>query len=224
MVKTISALTILAFCTISSAQQSPIRPPAPTTMVKLEVRLQSPDAPEGSFSAQPKTMYRASTGYCRLEEAPDPKNGIHGLLILHEPDAWMVNLASKSARHIVDTEPPFFCRLPMFSDDQDKSQADPKLRVSALEFGRELEYFKSMGAVPDKGPVLQGQQTTAYLISLGPTILTLFTYGSSQFPLAVVRKVGDKSDIWWYSGYGRVPFDPKLFAKPEGIKIEEQKP
>jgi hypothetical protein len=27
--------------------------------------------------------------------------------------------------------------------------------------------------------------------------------------------------IYWYSGYGPVDFDPKLFEKPENVKIEE---
>jgi hypothetical protein len=30
-----------------------------------------------------------------------------------------------------------------------------------------------------------------------------------------------KRDIYWYGTYEEVPFDAKLFAKPEGIKIEE---
>lgn len=218
------ALLALTVTTNSAAQQSRSTPPPPTTMTKLEVRLQSPDAPEGSFSALPKVMYRAGAGYCRIEEAPDPEHGIHGLMILNEPDAWMVNLLSKSARHMVDTGPTFFCHLPMFSDAKEQSSTDPKLRVSALEFGRELDYFKSMGALPKPGPVLQGQKTTAYLTNVGTTVLVLFTYGPSGFPLAVTRKIGDKSDTWWYSGYGEIPFDAKLFSRPTGVAIEDQKP
>jgi len=193
-------------------------------MLKLEVRLQSQDAPTGSFAALPKVMYRSGTRYCRVEEAPDPQNNIHGLLITNEPDAWVVNLASSTARHFVDKGPTFNCRLPIFSDEDAVSAKDPSLRILALEFGGELAYFKSKGVVPKPGPVLQTKQTTAYELQVGPTTLTLFTYGPQEYPLAVTRLRGDTLETIWYSGYGPLPFDGKLFAKPENVKIEEPKP
>jgi hypothetical protein len=39
-----------------------------------------------------------------------------------------------------------------------------------------------------------------------------------------MRKHGEKTDIFWYSGYGQVEFDRKLFAKPENVKIEDPQP
>jgi len=43
----------------------------------------------------------------------------------------------------------------------------------------------------------------------------------NEFPLLVAHTVGNKGEMFWYSGYGQVPFDPKLFAKPEGVTIAE---
>jgi hypothetical protein len=113
-------------------------------MTKVEVFLEGPDIPAGSFATKPKVMYRAGTRYCRTEEAPDPENGIHGLAIVNEPDYWMVNLLKKTAQHAVDPGPTFNCHLPIFPDTE-----------KDLEFGFELEYFKKKGAIPQKGPVLQ---------------------------------------------------------------------
>lgn len=48
----------------------------PQTMTKMVVQIQSPDVKAGSFAAQPKTLLRAGTKYCRVEEAPDPEHGI----------------------------------------------------------------------------------------------------------------------------------------------------
>jgi hypothetical protein len=91
-----------------------------------------------------------------------------------------------------------------------------------LEFGYELEYFKKMAAVrQDPGPVLQKQQTVAYILDMGGTRLALFTYGPNEFPVMVAHTVGDKGEMFWYSGYGQVPFDAKMFAKPEGVAISE---
>src|ERR1700730_9790086 len=92
----------------------------PETMIKLAVRLENPDIAKESFAAKPKLMYRAGNGYCRTEELPDIEHGIHGLMILNEPDAWMVNLLSKTARHFVDPGPTFHCRMPIFQGDEVK--------------------------------------------------------------------------------------------------------
>jgi len=51
----------------------------------------------------------------------------------------------------------------------------------------------------------------------------MFTYGTPGRPVAVSQDRNGKADIYWYSGYGQLDFDPKLFAKPENAKIEESK-
>jgi hypothetical protein len=186
----------------------------PKTMTTVEVVLQSPDVPAGSFASKPKVMYRAGSRYCRVEEAPDPDKGIHGLLIISEPDYWMVNLLTKAGRHGVDSGPTFNCRMPIF----------PEISGLDLEFGLELDYFKSRGVTPTPGPVLQTKQTTAYRVDVGDSSLALFTYGKPERPLAVARVRGDKNEIYWYSGFGQTEFEPRLFALPEGIRIDDSKP
>lgn len=192
------------------------------TMMKLSVRIQSPNVPEGSFGAKPKVMYRAGNRYCRTEEMADPEHGIHGLMIINEPDIWMVNLLTNTARHLVDPGPTFNCRMPIFIYGEDvKSAGDLKNPLFELEFGRELEYFKGKGAPPNDGPVLQGKATKAYSIEAGDSRLFLFTIGTPERPLAVARQHNGAREIYWYGVYEEVPFDSKLFARPTGVEIEE---
>lgn len=207
--KRFSVLLLLVTC-LCFAQE------APKTMTKIEAVLQGPKIAAGSFAAKPKVMYRAGSRYCRIEEAEDTENRIHGLMIVNEPDAWMINLVTKTGRHIVDSGPTFNCHLPLFADDPDKE-------ATGLEFGLEMEFFKSKGATAHQGTVLQGKQTTQYQVETASTKLALFTYGTPERPLAVGRVRGDDGEIYWYSGFGEVPFDAKLFAKPEGIKFDETK-
>jgi hypothetical protein len=167
---------------ISTAQQPP------KTMTKVEVVLQSPDAPNGSFASKPKVFYRAGNRYCRAEEAPDPEQGIHGLMIISEPDYWMVNLFAKTARHGVDPGPTFNCRLVIFANGTPDSLDEESKQIMQLEFGRELEFFKSKGSIPDKGPVLQTKETTVYRVKIGSTALALFTHGTPERPLAVAAQ------------------------------------
>jgi hypothetical protein len=200
------------------AQQSP------KTMIRMEVILQSADAPEGSFAAQPKVMYRAGHQYCRIEEALDATQGIHGVVIINEPDFWMVNLVDQSARHAVDPGPNFSCRMPIFPGVASKLPDDQKQELMGLEFGYEMQFFKDNGAVAKPGPVLQTKQTTAYRLDVGDISLGLFTYGPPERPLGIAWTRGDEHAIIWYSGYGELDFDQKLFAKPEHVKIEDAKP
>ncbi len=212
---------LLIACLLSgvSAAEQP-----PKTMLKVEVVRQGSDVPAGSFASKPKVIYRAESRYCRVEEAPDPDQGIHGLLVINEPDYWMINLMSKTARHGLDPGPKFNCHMPIFADVDVKLPEDERKQITELEFGLEFEFFKSRGATPQQGPVLQTKQTMVYRVQVGGSGLALFTYGTPERPLAVAREYGDKHDIYWYSGYGQEEFDPKLFAKPEKVTIEDSKP
>lgn len=195
----------------------------PKTMTKVVVQLDSPDVPKDSFAAKPKAMYRAGSRYCRIEEQPDPGRNIHGLVIINEPDAWMVNLASGTAQHIVDPGPSLNCRLAIFANLASSLPDDESKSITPIEFGFEIEFFKAKGASPQPGPVLQTKQTTAYKLQFGESAVALFTYGDPERPLAVGWTRRERHEIFWYSGYGQMDFDPKLFAKPENVKIEEVK-
>jgi hypothetical protein len=196
---------------------------APTMMTKLTVKIESPEIPKESFAAQAKLMYRVASRYCRIDENPDLEHGIHGLLIINEPNSWMVNRLDRTARHIVDPGRTYNCRMPMFVNDP-KSAEDLKGPMMQLEFGRELEFFRPRSAAPNPGPSLQGKPTMAYTVPAGDSQLFLFTSGDPEVPVAVVRKTDKTREIFWYGEYAQVPFDAKLFAKPEGVKITDVKP
>lgn len=195
---------------------------APKTMHRIVVQLDGSEVPQNSLLRKPRTIYRAGSTYCRMEDIPDIEDNNSGMLIVNEPNAWMVNQTTKTARHMVDPGPSFNCHLPIFSGPVPNAPDTVDYMKLGLEFGHELEYFKRMGAVrQDPGPVLQKQKTIAYSLDMGGTRLALFTYGPSEFPLLVAHTVGEKGEMFWYSGYGQIPFDPKLFAKPEAVSISE---
>jgi hypothetical protein len=196
----------------------------PKVMTKVEVTLHSADAPDGSFAAKPKVFYRAGNGYCRIEEAADPENNLHNLMIVNEPDYWMVNLITKTAQHSADPGPTFNCHLPIFAYGTPQSLDEETKGIRELEFGRELEFFKGKGAVPEEGPVLFKHETTLYKAKVGTAVLSLFVAKSPELPIAVSLRRGDRSDTFLYSLYARTEFDPRLFAKPENVKIEGSKP
>lgn len=197
--------------------------PPPKKMTRMVVQLESTDVPAGSFATKPKTMLRAGAKYCRIEEEPDPAHGIHGLTIIDEPDAWMVNLESKTAKHLVDPGPAYSCRLPILASRLAELPEEQAKQMGGLEFGDELDFFRSKGAALKPGPVLQTKQTVTFILRFGDSSVALFAYGTPERPLAVVWTRGDKHDIYWYSDYEEVDFNAALFAKPVGVKIEGAK-
>ncbi|MDP8979287.1 MAG: hypothetical protein M3O35_01705 [Acidobacteriota bacterium] len=116
-------ILVLVCCGVALAED------APATMTRLTVKIESPEIPKDSFAAQAKRMYRAGSRYCRIEENPDLEHGIHGLIIINEPDSWMINRLHKTARHMVDPGPTYNCRMPIFvNGDEVKSSEDCRNR------------------------------------------------------------------------------------------------
>jgi hypothetical protein len=211
----------LPFCLLSAAAWAQ-QPPA--TMTRMDVLIQGSDNSAADSAAKSKVLYRAGDLDCRMEEQADPAHGIHGLMIIHEPDAWMVNLASHTALHIVNTGPVFHCRMPIFADRLRDMPADEQKPIGDLEFGREIEFFSDRGAKPHPGPILQGYKTTMYELQFGASSLALFTQGDPDLPLAVVWRREKNHEVFWYSSYTQMPFDAALFTKPGGVTITEAKP
>lgn len=207
-------------CLLSSAifAQEP-----PKTMTMLRVQFQGPDVPFDSPSAKPMTMFRAGTQFCHVEGVPDSSHGIDGVAIINEPDIWMVNLETMTAQHFVDSGPTFNCHMPIFGNEASELPEGQGKEVGELEFGHELEFFNSKGARPETGPVLWRKHTIGYRLKYGDYTLALFTFGTPELPLAVAWIHGENEKMYWYSGYEQMVFDPKLFAKPENVKIEEAK-
>src|SRR5260370_15038215 len=84
------------------------------TMTMFTTRLVEQKSIPGSFSSEAKTCWRAGTKYARVAEAPDARNRIHELVVVSEPDVWIINLFDKSGKHIVDSGPTFEAELPIF--------------------------------------------------------------------------------------------------------------
>jgi hypothetical protein len=196
----------------------------PKIMIRVEGAYHSPDVPEGSIAAKPKVFYRAADRYCRAEETADPEHGRHRVTIMNGPDFWVINLLAKTAWHGSSPSPSIDCRLPIFVGIPQLVRDKEAKEIGQLEFGREVEFFVSRGAVAEPGPVLLEHETTGYKVQVGTAALTLFLATSTGLPVAVGMKRGDKNEMFLYSQYAVMEFDPKLFAKPVDVKIQEAKP
>lgn len=189
----------------------------PKTMTVIVAKLSEPEQDPASFAAQSKKIWRAGTKYARMEEAPDLTNHIHGLLIVKEPDAWLINLFEKSGRHVVDPGPTFNARLPIFDPSSGANAV-----VSELEFGRELEFFKKNNATSSAADV--GKAATRYDLTVGDNKLTFWIDAKSKKPirLSLTAITAKKQQTFEYLTYDEdVQFDPSLFLPPPDIAISD---
>jgi hypothetical protein len=187
----------------------------PATMQRITLRYVADDIDPDSFAAQPRTCYRAGNLFGRIEEAPDKKLGLHGLIVIKCPDVWMVNLIDNSGKHIIDRSPPSTVHLPIIS-------SGPKL-YKTLEFGRELEFFRSNGATPNAGPVIDKQKTTAYKYG-DDLVETELLVDDKDKPLRLIITSPNGKRTLEYLAYETVPFSAQKFERPDNIAFAEIDP
>ncbi|HTE93949.1 MAG TPA: hypothetical protein VK678_10615, partial [Bradyrhizobium sp.] len=187
-------------------------------MTRIEYRAISPKIPADSFAAKPKIQYIAGTTYSRTEEQPDPPERIHGLIICAEPDIWMVNLIPRTAQHIVDPGPTFITHHNILDRDAPKAFA-------SLEFGKEIEFFRSHHATPLEAQSLDGQRCEVFEFKHESYRIVLFVRPDTHQPFHFDVFRDDKAffSIRYLIYQTNLPFDPALFKPPAGITITEAK-
>jgi len=202
---------------LACAAQLPAAEPKPL-MTRIECRKISPKIPADSFGAKPTILYIAGTTYSRTEEQPDLPAGIHGLIVCAEPDIWMVNLIPRAAQHIVDPGPTFI----IYHNILDRKA--PK-EFSSLEFGKEIEFFRSNHATPLEAQSLDGQRCEVSEFKHESYRIVIFVSADTHKPFHLDVFRDDKAffSIRYLSYQTELPFEPALFKPPAGITITEAK-
>jgi len=190
------------------------------TMTKIVYRDISTNFLSSSFAAQPRTDYRSGEKYGRTEEAPDPALKIHGLIIVNEPDAWIINLMTKTGIHDLDGGPTYIFHAPIVGFEgksQAEFQAFKSLLISKFEFGKEMEFLKTYKAK---------KLSDHYELIIDDYRIELFPKAGTEIPYRLKIFKG-KSQISYlqYDEYKTdLPLDLSLFTPPPGIKISERQP
>lgn len=193
----------------------------PQTMTRMNVRIMGPDIKPGSYAALPKLIYRAGAKYARMENAPDARSGIEKVTIIAEPDAYSVDLMDRTGTHAIDQGGPNDLHLPMVLP------FDPTHKMGVLdrlEFGDELEFFQKAGAKKSAGPIVNSKPTDLYSLDVKGAMARLITRQGSEVPIFLSWKTREGTYKYEYSSYEDVPFDLKLFSRPNGIKFREIPP
>ncbi len=188
------------------------------TITKISTRIIEPNPASASFTAQPKIIWRTETQYARIAESNDVHHHIHALMIVNEPDVWMINLFDKSGRHMIDSGPPEV-QIPIFAQPGETND-----KLVDLEFGRDLQFFSKNHANQSAGEMINGKMTDRYEMTVSGRRLILWTDPESQKPVRISMVEGRKTQTLEYLSYEtHLPFDPCLFRPPDGVRIVEAK-
>jgi len=187
----------------------------PKKMVRVVFRDATPSA-AGTFAAKPRTLFRWGAHYLRLEEEPDPQNGIHGLIVTNQRDTWMVNLSDSTGKHRVDKSERYGVHAPIVGWINSP--------LIELEYGCELEFMEARAVKPIETKVGE-QELLQYEVSAGDLTDRLLVHPTTEDPWAVgVIEDGEPSYLVRYVEYELdLSPRPELFAAPAGIRyvVEE---
>lgn len=164
--------------------------------------------------------------YNRSEEAPDPVSGIHGLIIINEPDAWIINLMDKTGTHMVDDGPTYVvhdCIVSPRNKSQAELQAFKASSISEFEFDKEMEFLKKHKAKKSGSLSIDGVSCDRYELPIDGYLIDLFAKNRTEIPYQLkISKEQSQISYLRYDTY-RTDLQPdlSLFKPPAGIEISE---
>ncbi len=187
---------------------------APVRTLRIVTTVDDAQMEPGHFARRPKVMYRLGEKYGRIEEELNPASGLHLLIVINEPDMWMVNLADKTGQHAVDEGPTFIFRAPIIGDLSSEYW-------NKFEFGCEVPFMQAVKA--SKREDARSGTTTYEHQAEGVTVALVTS--KTGIPQRVTITNADGTYAFVYQSFEQLDnADTRLFDRPAGIKFTEAVP
>lgn len=204
----------------------PAVPPCrPQSLVSMTVRDVTPGLQAVDQRAQPRRMWRQGSRFLRSVEQPavsaslqDPKEPMtrQALVIIAEPDLWMIDLASGAGGHAVDKDPVLEVRAPVLP-------VGAPAEFMALEFGCETEFVAARAAVAQKTLRWGAVQAAIHTYVVGSHSLAILMDDRTGEPFMITYVRDDRpAYVVRYDEYRRgLPDQPELFRPSPDVTIRE---
>lgn len=193
---------------------------APTELVRIVYRNVSPGVAAMDASAQPRTLWRKGPSFLRSEEQPDPAGGGQALIVVSEPDIWVINLATRTGRHSIDPDPTLEVHAPIIP------LADAPPVFQTLEYGCEARFVADHAPQPKAKVAWGDRPAQLHVATFGDHSLAMLMDAKQGSPLMIsyIRQ-GRPVLVVRYDDYRvGLPERPNLFRPPGGVKIQEGPP
>lgn len=202
----------IVLAVVSSVVGGQSQPP----IIRITLRHRAPDLTEDARSARPKTLYLAGDRYARIEQPADALGDAVNLIIVNEPNIWLIDGRNKSGNHSTNPGPDFSVHNPILGPDCPDE-------LFGFEFGHEVDFLKQAGA-KHVGSKKIGHSTCEvkqfaaknYLVRIAidvrknvPVELEAFINGEKKFSMEYLT---------YETG---LRFDPSLFEPPKDVEVSE---
>ena len=206
---------LLTIIPVFASQPKPSTRQQKETMTKVVLRSVFPSLPTNSFARKPMTHYRVGSHFSRTEEAFDKALNLKGLIIMNMRDSWMINLATKTGKHIVDHGKTFDIYMPLLPVNSDS-------KLNRFEIGNEIQFLKEQNA-KEKKTVKNGKECIGFTLYLEGFHIKLIANSNPVKPYELrAYKNGKLVSAYQYVEHQiNLPINKSLFECPNNIKITE---
>ena len=181
-------------------------------MFFAEYRVVSETLPASSPELQPRKIWLLGKTFLRFEDVANPETKTLALVIVNEPNIWIIDRNKSEGQHALDPGPQYVVRFPIFP----REQSD---KLKQLEFGSELSFFRENGAEELASQTVDGIKCKVYRLDLDDRKVTLFMK-HDNLPLQIeVQSTDVKYAIRFLKYDPNQKPDMNLFKVPPGIKI-----
>jgi hypothetical protein len=189
-------------------------------MARIVYRDVSPGVEAGSVAGQPHTLFRAGQRFGRMEYPPNPDQDTHLVVIVREPQVWIVDLEHMTIVESRDPGPSYVFRAPVLG-----AKGEP-IPLFALEFGKEFDFLEANGAGPPQAVTIDGAEADRYeAVFEDLTVVLIASPGSRVARELKVFKEGGLYRAFHYDSY-ELDLDPvdALFRAPQNMRPVGQPP
>lgn len=190
-------------------------------MVYAEFHFEGPAIEDAPFLGNKRKIWRVGRTYMRSEQGFNPSIGYEMLMIVAEPDYWVINRSTFSGQHGIDKGPTFNTVAPVLS----KFAAIYSDSLLTFELCREISFFVQRNASPVRSETVDGVACELYELTFDDYTLTLYVRKDRLVPFqAKLSRAGATLLTVSYDDY-QSDLDPDftLFRPPAGITITEMK-
>jgi hypothetical protein len=206
------AAVAAALCATPAVAQAPDAGCAPQGLVHVVVRNVTPGLAPTDPTAQPREIWRQGSAFLRSVEAAP---GGQRMIIVSEPNIWLVDTAKGEARHAVDPGPTLAVHAPVLPVE---GTPGPLLR---LEFGCEAQFVAAYAPRAERQVDVGGLQAGLHTVTVGDHAVAILMDEARQAPVSVAYlRAGQPNFVVRYDVYERnLLANPQLFAPPKGVEI-----
>ena len=189
----------------------------PPAMTKLVFVIEAPDLPADALVAKPKTIYLATDKYARIEQPAELASELKNLIVVNQPDIWVVDAKKGIAQHSINPGPDLTVHNPVLGPDAPDE-------LFEFEYGHEVSFFEQHFAKHLEAKNVNGKKCDAWEIKAHDYRIELCIDAITKNPLNLTVEKGGTSlfQIRYLRYDTRAPFDSSLFAPPADVKISDE--